>query len=221
MRRFAISDIHGCLATFKVLLEKIALTKEDKLYLLGDYVDRGPDSKGVIDHIWQLQAEGFQVHCLKGNHEEMILQCVKEQSTHYHGLHETNESFGVSVARDIPKKYLKWMRELDYYLEIDGFLLVHAGFSFKGDPLTDKEAMIWIREWYHTIDRAWLGNRIIVHGHTPTSKSTIELNLKNLEKTPVIDIDAGCVFNHKKYGHLCALNLDELTFSFQDRVEIV
>ncbi|MFT5168289.1 MAG: serine/threonine protein phosphatase 1, partial [Saprospiraceae bacterium] len=64
MKQYAISDIHGCAKTFKALLEQISFSKEDVLYLLGDYVDRGPDSKGVIDHIWQLQSEGYTVFCL-------------------------------------------------------------------------------------------------------------------------------------------------------------
>lgn len=51
MSRYAISDIHGCAKTFKNLLRRISFSKEDVLYLLGDYIDRGPDSKGVIDHI--------------------------------------------------------------------------------------------------------------------------------------------------------------------------
>jgi len=51
MARFTISDIHGCAETFKKLLNRISFSKEDVLYLSGDYIDRGPDSKGVIDHI--------------------------------------------------------------------------------------------------------------------------------------------------------------------------
>ena len=52
MNKYAISDIHGCLKTFKALLTKLDFSKQDELYLLGDYIDRGPDSKGVIDYIW-------------------------------------------------------------------------------------------------------------------------------------------------------------------------
>ncbi|MEO0876095.1 MAG: metallophosphoesterase, partial [Bacteroidota bacterium] len=66
MRKFAISDIHGCLKTFEALLDQIQFTTQDELYLLGDYIDRGPDSKGVIDLIWKMQADGYQVKCLRG-----------------------------------------------------------------------------------------------------------------------------------------------------------
>lgn len=219
MRRFAISDIHGCLATFKILLEKIAFVKEDVLYLLGDYVDRGPDSKGVIDYIWQLQEEGYEVNCLMGNHEKMLLDAANGGSKHFHGLIETVESFHLLYASDIPKSYLNWMRDLAYHFELEDYILVHAGLQFSGHPLENKEAMIWIRDWYSSIDKEWLDGRIVVHGHTPINKSSIEDNLKSLKKTPAIDIDAGCVFEYKGYGHLCALNLDDLSVTFQERVD--
>ena len=66
MRKFAISDIHGCLKSFEALLDKIQLSTSDELYILGDYIDRGPDSKGVIDYIWKLEQEGYAVKCLRG-----------------------------------------------------------------------------------------------------------------------------------------------------------
>jgi len=61
MRRFAISDIHGCVQTFQDLLLSIKLSEEDELYLLGDYIDRGPDSQGVLDTIFDLWDAGFKV----------------------------------------------------------------------------------------------------------------------------------------------------------------
>ena len=70
MRRFAISDIHGCARTFEALLDRIAFTSQDELYLLGDYIDRGGDSKGVLDLIFRFQKEGYAVQCLLGNHEQ-------------------------------------------------------------------------------------------------------------------------------------------------------
>jgi len=73
LRILAISDIHGCLNTFKAILQQINYTKADQLFLIGDFIDRGPDSKGVIDHIWDLQAQGFSITCIKGNHEQMLL----------------------------------------------------------------------------------------------------------------------------------------------------
>ena len=93
MRRFAISDIHGCIKTFKTLVDRIEFSKEDTLYLLGDYIDRGPDSKGVIDHIWKIQEEGYRVHCLRGNHEQMLLEELKNIKFWYQGEPAMLKSF--------------------------------------------------------------------------------------------------------------------------------
>ena len=78
MKRYAISDIHGCYQTFIDLLAQLNLTKEDELYLLGDLIDRGPNSKGVIDHVMQMQEDGYKVTVLMGNHEYMFLQAIDE-----------------------------------------------------------------------------------------------------------------------------------------------
>ena len=68
MSRYATTDLHGCLHTFRRLVEeKLRLTRQDELYLLGDYVNKGPDSRGVLDYLMQLQAAGYHVRCLRGN----------------------------------------------------------------------------------------------------------------------------------------------------------
>jgi UDP-2,3-diacylglucosamine pyrophosphatase LpxH len=68
-----IGDLHGCIKTFKALLDKIGLTRNDNLYLLGDYVDGGADAKKVVDTILELIDLGHKIHCLRGNHKQMML----------------------------------------------------------------------------------------------------------------------------------------------------
>jgi len=219
-RRFAISDIHGCLASFKSLLKKINYSKSDTLYLLGDYIDRGPESKGVIDYIWQLQAEGYQVYCLLGNHEQLLLDSVAKPSPFYKGRPEVLANFEVTHNQFIPKKYIQWMKNLKYYIELDDYILVHAGLNFeKKDPLSDLDSMIWIRYWYDAINTDWLDNRIIIHGHTPTKQLDIKRSLKELAEISAINIDAGCVFQSFGLGHLCVLNLDTKLLTFQARID--
>lgn len=220
MPRFAISDIHGCAKSFKALLEKINLTKEDDLFLLGDYIDRGPDSRGVIDHIWELQNEGFKVNCLRGNHEQMLLDEITKVNVWYKGEPTTLASFGVDENIDIPSKYVDWMKKLEYYFDLNDYILVHAGLNFsKKNPLADIQEMMWIRSWYDQIDRDWLRKRIIVHGHTPIKKSVVENSLKNLDHLPVINIDAGCHFESEGLGNLCALNLENRKITFQPNLD--
>ncbi len=206
MRKFAITDIHGCIQSFKTLVQEgIQLTTEDELYLLGDYIDRGPDSKGVIDFIFQLQEEGHFVRCLRGNHEQLLLDSMKagtpKQEIHLwltQGGKETLDSFNAELADQIDPKYLDFFNGLEYYFEVDQFLLVHAGFNFRSNqPFQDKHAMLWIRRF--PIDEQLLGDRIIVHGHTPTQWPMIEATVKS-PYSKVIDIDNGCVYHYKGQG---------------------
>jgi len=164
MPRYAITDIHGCAKTFKKMLAELNFSQKDKLYLLGDYIDRGPDSKGVLDHILDLQSSGYQVHCLKGNHEEKILLSRHDinQSRNWltWGGKETLESFGVDKINDIDNKYLEWMEALPNIIELPDYVLVHAGLNFLiPDPLVDQYAMRWIRNWYQDINLTWLDER--------------------------------------------------------------
>ena len=224
MRRFAISDIHGCCKTFKYLVKDIIqLTKEDRLFLLGDYIDRGPDSKGVIDFILQLQEEGYQVDCVRGNHEEMLLDGLKSDmqlgSWLINGGRETLRSFEVIDPNDIPHKYFKFIEELKLYIELEDYLLVHAGFNFKDeDFLEDKYAMLWIRRWHGEFDIDRTNGKIIIHGHTPMLKDDI-VKAPKLELP--VDIDAGCAYYHiEGLGFLCAYNLDTKEFYFQENMDI-
>lgn len=224
MKRYAISDIHGCVKTFRALLDQIAFSKSDILYLLGDYIDRGPDSKGVINHIWQLQTEDYQIFCLKGNHEQMLLDSAAnprhERHWLMHGGWATLDSFGLNNLSDLPAPYLQWMEKLPHYMEIEGYILVHAGLNLSiENPLADETAMLWARRWYTASRKKWLGNRIVVHGHTPIERSAIERGLQNLDFVPVLDIDGGCVFVEARYRKLCAFDLDEQKLYFHERIE--
>ncbi len=229
MRKIAITDIHGCKNTFLALLDKVALSQSDELYLLGDYVDRGPDSKGVIDVIREMRRKGYQVQGLRGNHEELVLQAAGND---FSGLdrwllsdgRKTLESFGVERYSDIPAEYLDFMRELPYFLETDGYILVHGGLDFNlPDPLGNTEEMCWIRnwDWYGQVRYDWLDGRTILHGHTPMAVHRIEDQFINLESDRYLDLDAGCVFAERRFtdkeglGLLCAFDMTNRELLFQ------
>jgi serine/threonine protein phosphatase 1 len=217
MRKFAISDIHGAKKTFLALLDKLQFSTTDELYLLGDYIDRGPDSKGVIDYIWKLQQEGYKVACLRGNHEQMVIDICEHPYAYGSGGYPSMlNSFGINHLRQLDEEYLQWMKELPYYFEVDQYLLVHAGLNYKRkDPLSDTDAMMWIRDSREMIDRQWLAGRTVIHGHTPTYIEAIEYDVLHLKKTPQLVIDNGCVYGSGAgLGHLFAFELgsQELTF---------
>lgn len=210
MSRYAISDIHGCNKTFRYLVQEVLQLKpEDQLFLLGDYIDRGPDTKGVLDFIMELQEDHYQVSTLMGNHEEMMLQALEgtEYLNHWHlnGGYQTLDSFGVDDIRAIPEHYWKFLYQLDFYVELEDYLLVHAGFDFESaNPFQNQKAMLWIRDF--KLDENYTKGKTIVHGHTPIPVFEIEYAAADLTQK-IIDIDGGCVFK-MRMGHLTALNLD-------------
>lgn len=226
MSRFAISDIHGCKKTFKALLKKIDFKTSDTLFLLGDYIDRGPNSRGVIKHILKLKEKGYDVHCTRGNHEQLMLSALyggsEEEQTNWmlNGGATTLKSYYKGNRRYVRQKHLNFIRNLPYYLETEGYILVHAGLDFRFDnPLANQRSMLWIRSWYDDIDMKWLNGRIIVHGHTPVTKKYIKGSLSYLKSRPVVDIDCGCVYTRKGMNYLCAFNLDTQELTFQENVE--
>jgi serine/threonine protein phosphatase 1 len=210
LSRYAISDIHGCNKTFRYLVQEVLQLKPgDQLYLLGDYIDRGPDTKGVLDFIMELQEKQYQVTTLMGNHEDMMLQALEgdEYLEHWYmnGGHQAMTSFGVNDLSAIPEKYWKFLFQLDFYVELEDYLLVHAGFDFESpNPFQNQKAMLWIRDF--KLDETYTNGKTIVHGHTPIPVFEIEDAVADTDNK-IIDIDGGCVFK-MRMGHLTALNLD-------------
>jgi serine/threonine protein phosphatase 1 len=218
-RKFAISDIHGCNETFGALLEQIDFSTNDELYILGDLIDRGPNSKGVFDRIFRLQTEGHNITCLRGNHEQLFLDAyqgdiLQAELWLENGGVQTLRSFAVETPAEVPDKYHSFIFDLPYFVELEDYILVHAGLNLKRYlPLMDPKSMLWIRHWYtdfeHNKAVEWLNNRVIVHGHSPISRATTADMLLHSAQLPVLNIDNGCVFagKRKDLGDLCAFDL--------------
>ena len=209
-RVFIIGDIHGCCRTFKkLILEKIAIQKSDKIYCLGDYVDRGPNSKGVIDFILQLRKKGFNIHTLRGNHEELLLNSINDEKSFLHwsknGGDSALASFKIDSIKKLKPLYQNFFKRTKFYIKTKDFILVHAGLNFEvEDPLIDKDAMLWIRNF--RVNKDYLKGKILIHGHTPMTRDQI---ISQHFGSP-INLDGGCVFKDKTgYGSLFALNFHE------------
>ncbi len=212
MQTIAISDIHGYSKTFRSLLDRTGLLKEDQLYILGDCIDRGPDSKGVLDTIIKLQQDGYQVKCIMGNHEDMMLRAHyspgQSDNSFFNGDDTTLVSFGVKNAKDIPPKYIQLVESLDYEYETNEVIFVHAGLNMLNeDPFKDEQSKLWITGWYDEINFDWLGQRKIIHGHKIRSRYEIEKSLENIDKFPIMGIDNGCYVDSQGFNQLCALDL--------------
>lgn len=220
MNKYVISDIHGCYRTLRELLNKIGLSKEDEIYFLGDYIDRGPNSKEVIDYLIDLKESGYNLHTLKGNHEEMVFDSIElEEWTE--GAVETLNSFGIKHFNQLDKKYVNWFHKLRPYFENRDCIIVHAGLNFKHEnPLDCTTDMAWIGNWYNSINYDWLQNRVIIHGHVPISQNEIEKMLENITKNQYMNIDNGCFIKDKNgFGKLCCLELSKSTLTFQNSID--
>ena len=225
MRQFVIGDVHGCKVSLVALLKKIDVQLDDEIYFLGDYIDRGRDSKGVFDTIFTLIGAGHKVTCLSGNHEAMLLggyQGNRNDANDWwnNGGKTTLRSFNVQHLQDIPPQYIEFIKTMPLVVEVGDYILVHGGLNFKAkNPLTPSQQMVWIRDWYGKIDYKWLSNRYIIHGHTPQSVEETQHQYALLEQERVLNIDCGCVFNGKSLNSLVCFELNSKQLYFQKNVE--
>jgi serine/threonine protein phosphatase 1 len=212
-RLFAIGDIHGCFKPFyELVVNTIALKKEDKLILLGDYIDRGTQSKEVIDFIIELKETGFDITPLMGNHEAMLLESYADTGLLYQWYmnsgETTLESFGINDVRDLQKRYLDFFSGLKFYESIGNFLFVHAGFNdHDPDPFNNTYNMIW--ESRLTYENQVLEGKTIIHGHRPKTLEYVEQQIR--VRSNVIPIDTGCVYGLEMgFGYLSALDVNQM-----------
>jgi len=211
-RTLLISDIHGEYDLFIELLEKVNYDpKEDQLILLGDYIDRGPKSKQVLEKVMQLKEEGAIV--LRGNHDQMMIDVADEKEDAWdrwerNGGLATLENYRRNRKKmtipddELFHRHVRFLSTLDYYYEIDDYIFVHAGIEpgVKPDE-TDPWTLIWIREEFF---RNYDGEKTVIFGHTPTR--FLNKNKSNdvyFGQNNVIGIDGGAVYG----GQLNCLEL--------------
>ena len=235
-KHWVIPDIHGCAKTLQALIEdNIKPTKYDQLYFLGDYIDRGPDSKGVIDYIMHLQKEEYNLKLLMGNHEDFCLKAIEIEKKiikflgikqknkirlewENHGATNTFSNFNIRSLKEFPEIYIQWIKNLEYFIETENFIIVHAGLNFRiRDPFKDKHAMLWIRDY--KIKPEKINNKKIIHGHVPVSLEFINMCIKT-KRYNFIDLDNGVYMDNREgFGNLVALELNSMELAIQHNVE--
>lgn len=234
-QRWIIPDIHGCPRTLKALIEnQLKATKHDRLYFLGDYIDRGPDSKGVLDYLMHLEREEYEVGFLKGNHEDLCVKAfeadqkkkflggkhIEQKEWEAVGAKATLDSFGAKHPREIPREYIDWMNHCRHFIEIEDYILVHAGMNFKADkPFEDIRSMMWTRDFKVDFDKSH--GKKIIHGHIPVDFSFMKLVIDNNETYDFIALDNGVYVTGKPgKGNLTAFNPDTKTLVVQSNLDM-
>jgi serine/threonine protein phosphatase 1 len=220
-RHFVIPDIHGCGRTFSRLLERvIRLQRSDKVFLLGDTIDRGPRSMEVLDTIIGLQAKGYDIRPVRGNHEELLLNSCRDRSYFriwmINGGDATLKSFGVEDPCEIPLAYRRFLESFTFFVEYGDFIMVHANLNFRmPNPFEDREAMLWSRS--RDVTSSLIGGRRVIGGHTPVDMEEIRRSLT----TDKIMLDNGCVYaGEPGLGSLLALELETMTLYSQKNVDL-
>ena len=216
-RIYAVGDIHGCLDKLVALQEEIqrdakgSKAKRKVVVYVGDYVDRGPDSRGVINHLIEQPIEGFESIHLMGNHEQFMLDFLRDKEVMriwlLNGGDETLSSFGVNpylggveglqngLREALTTAERKFLRGLRLSHSEGDYFFVHAGVR-PGVALDDQDPhdLLWIRDDF-------LGSKsnfgkVVVHGHSPRDKPERLANR--------INIDTGAVYG----GPLTAVALE-------------
>ena len=198
MKTIVIGDIHGCHKELTRMIsdlkqKKMYDPKKDKLVFLGDYIDRGPDSKGVIKFIKNMQKTNKNVIALKGNHEDMLIDYLErctDESWLFNGYQSTVLSYG---SVDTLINDMRWMQSLPVYHEDDHFIFVHAGINpLKKMYEQSESTMLWARDEFILDDRKC--KKTVIFGHTPTE--LIDGSTRPyITKSGNVCIDTGCVFS--------------------------
>jgi len=214
-RIFAIGDIHGCLDELKRMINKLEnlkkpLTKKDEIVFVGDYIDRGPDSKGVIDYLIKLSKK-YKIMFIKGNHEQMmedaIVNYIFERLWISNGGIQTIQSYGIDCFEfnidSFPKDHIEFINNTKLYYETEDYIFVHAGINQELPFEKQKDYMLWVREEFISNDTKW--KRKVIFGHT-VHKEPLVMDNK-------IGIDTGCFY----YGKLTCVELPKEKFHYINR----
>ena len=218
-RAYAVGDVHGCADLFAALIAAVEADDtargpaETTMILLGDLVERGPDSAGVIQLARDWQARR-PVRILMGNHEEMFLEALEDEEVLRHflryGGRETLLSYPIdaeaytraelaetrALARAaVPAEDLAFIRTFEDSISLGDYLFVHAGIR-PGVPLEDQRTadLRWIRETFLSHPESF--GPVVVHGHTIFAEPEVRHNR--------IGIDTGAYTS----GRLTALGLE-------------
>jgi serine/threonine protein phosphatase 1 len=220
MRIYAIGDIHGCLEQLVEMHRLIAAEierdrpKDWRIIHVGDYVDRGPDSKGVLSLLLDAKARDERHITLAGNHDVGMLQFLDEPMPNglfaRFGGDATAASYGVqldfgspvsidrghaALIRALPRSHAEFLIDLQFSVSFGDFFFCHAGIKPRVPfARQEPEQLIWIRDEF--LDYPHLHPKVVVHGHTPSEVPEVLPNRVN--------VDTGCY----RTGLLSALVLD-------------
>lgn len=199
-RTYAIGDIHGCLDKLKAMLERIeAWQTGGKVVFLGDYVDRGPDSAGVIDLIMAGPTKpGWEWIALKGNHEDMMVTCIRGENPIEWWIGNGGAQTIASYGGEVTEGHLEWCAALPLVHTDEHRIFAHAGLdeTVSLENQTEHD-LLWSRKPPHYSGEYW--GKHLVHGHTPSEENPVTIGNRT-------NVDSAAVFGGKLS---CAIFIDD------------
>ena len=219
MGLYAIGDVHGCVRTLDELLRQLDLTPDDELVFVGDYVDRGPDSRATIERLLEVEAAseagtGPSTIFLRGNHDQMMLNHAEGvgdfELWRTNGGLATLASYEAAGDRTIPAHHVEFLNRTQLAYDTPHAVFVHAGLDPSktvAENLADPNprVFLWTRAHLDADLSKW--EKPVVTGHTPVPTPT---NMPRL-----INVDTGAVYVNRRpdLGRLTAVSLPDRTFT--------
>jgi serine/threonine protein phosphatase 1 len=215
----AIGDIHGCVRSLETLWNTLKPHKDAVHVFIGDYIDRGPNSKGVVDFLMEVRYDRECVF-LRGNHEQMLLNALHNGDMNlwmYNGGENTLKSYNnPKKISEISPEHIEFYENTRLYYESEDYFFAHAGAppdqtleKSKNDPDAKNHYFLWGREHLNAFDVPW--EKTVVFGHTPRPYP--------IKKNKMIGIDTGCVYTELGYGKLTAVVLPSMEFIHQKSLD--
>ena len=246
---WAIGDVHGFSVTLEALLDACDLSMNDRVVLLGDLIDRGPDSFDVV----RIARCDPRIQCVKGNHEDMMVDgfklesLTKPDSDMQTWLYNGGEATVASYIRDYTDEFgqedserllaqveddKEWMKRLPSHILLNKWRLVHAGYDPRQElEGQDESVHLWIRRPFHSATKPIDEHRTVLFGHTPTMTLNHSMGPEGWGKpwfSKIATVDGRsasigldtCVFHDEnKPALLTAFNLQTLEVRQIERVE--
>ncbi len=211
---YVIGDVHGCAAELQELLKLLPLDESCSLVLMGDYLDRGPASREVIETLIELRSR-VRIYPLMGNHEALMLDFLRDPESPeaacflFNGGGATLQSYSARPGHySIPQHHVDFLQSLNVSILTEKYVFVHAGLPEV--PLSELSLdlhlhdLLWIRKRFFESEFSY--GKLVVHGHTP--RSEVEITPRR------INIDTGCVYaNYLSAIHLPSLKVYQVARS--------
>lgn len=216
---YVMTDIHGEYEKLMQMLHKIGFSDEDTLYLLGDLVDRGPDSVKVVEFVRQSK----NIRSLMGNHELMLKEALKRTLSglkpYYIFEQSTIDQFFDYYSEEELLEVIKWMDNMPYFFEYGPYVMVHSGLSI--DPknrswdfnktIQEEDDYLWSRASFYNYHG--LCDKIVLFGHTPTCNLNSDQSFKVWRSGDKVGLDCGVTFE-KQGGKLACFCIEKNTITY-------